>query len=84
MKLKTHTDDGLIPDGYVVREHEETLLDPTVVGSGKRWVALHEEQSLCEWYSWEKSYPSAVLASRCHAYVCSGHPPKKRRTRGSR
>ena len=81
MKLKTHTDDVLIPAGYVVREHDVTLLDPTVVGSGKRWVALHDEISLCEWYSWEKSYPAAVLASRCHASRCVVHSPKKRRTR---
>ena len=81
MKFKTHTDDRLIPEGYIVREHDETLLDPTVVGTGKKWVALHDEVSLCEWHSWEKSYPAAVLASRCHASVCGTHLTKRRHTR---
>lgn len=86
MNFKTHTDDRLIPEGFLVREHDEESLDPTIRVTGCRWVARHEElHSPCGWYSWHRSYPAAVLAARIHSPLCDSKvPPSPRRTKRSR
>ena len=83
MNYKTSTDDPLIPPGFAVREHDESELDPEIRKAGCLWVARHEGfDPLCDWYSWHRSYPSAVLASRVHANVClAGVPRRSKRSR---
>ena len=81
VKFKTHTDDRLIPKGFLVREHDEEALDPAIRVTGCRWVARHEEiHSPCEWHSWHRSYPAAVLAARIHAgQPCIGTEGRRKR-----
>lgn len=82
MKLKSSTDDKRIPEGFVVREHDEGTLDPAIRASGCRWVSRHENiDHPCDWYAWHRSYPAAVLAARGHATVCFQPSRRNRRSR---
>lgn len=79
MHPKTSKDDRLIPEGYDVLEYSDDDLSPEVAELGCRWLARHEFNHRCGWYSWEKSYPSAVLAARVHAGLPCAPPVRSRR-----
>lgn len=83
MKLTTSLEDRRIPPNFVVREHNLELLAPEIQALKCRWLARHEgDHPTCDWFSWEKSYPAAVLAARVHGATCVCVTRKKRsRTR---
>lgn len=83
MKITTSLEDRRIPANLVVREHKLELLAPEIQALKCRWLARHEgDHPACDWFSWEKSYPRAVLAARVHGATCSSMARTKRsRTR---
>lgn len=83
MKLITPLEDRRIPANFVVREHKLELLAPEIQALKCRWLARHEgDHPACDWFSWEKSYPAAVLAARVHGATCASVTQRKRtRTR---
>lgn len=70
-KLTTPLEDHRIPENFVVREHVLELLAPEIRALKCRWLARHAgDHPSCDWFSWERSYPAAVLAARVHGATC--------------
>ncbi len=69
-KLTTPQTEPRLPQGYEVRYHDPDLLAERVRDVGLVWLARHEENSTCEWFSWAKSLPSATMQCRGHDINC--------------
>ncbi len=79
MKLKTSLEDSRIPANFEVREHDPELLAPKIQALKCRWLARHVGgHPTCDWFSWEKSYPAAVLSARVHGATCVSCTRRKR------